>query len=475
MSIKKNQIHQLRIEQAAFEGKGVGFLEGMATFVKNTAPGDVVKVEIRKLKKNYCEAELQQIISPSLLRTEPRCRHAAVCGGCAWQHLQYSEQLKTKSDQVREHLRRIGGFRDIEVLPCMEAENTYYYRNKMEYSFGPRCWLPEKERKFDRKTKLPHCPGGLHPPGKFNFILNLEECYLQRPPSFQILQWLRDYAEKHGLPPYNSRHKEGYLRNLIVRNGINTDDIMVNIVTNLDEPAVFEPLADSLRHQFPVVTTIVNNINDTSSPAAVGRYEKIYFGDGYITEKLGEFNFRIESNTFFQPNPEQARKLYEKTLELAAPKPQDRIYDLYCGTGALSLFLAEKAASVTGIEINPLAVNKAEENAALNQVPNCRFITGDIKDILPRTNIEPSEGPDILIADPPRGGMHPQVVKTIKQKGPDRFIYISCNSSTLARDLKSLAAVYRPVTAQPIDMFPQTYHIETVVKLERIQGKKDND
>ncbi len=469
MNIKKNQTYQIEIDQAAYEGKGIGFLDGKAVFVKNAAPGDVVKAKIHKLKKNYCEATLEEVITPSSLRVEPRCRHAAVCGGCSWQHLAYSEQLKIKTEHVREHLRRIGGFADIEVSPCIEADNIFYYRNKMEYSFGSRIWLPEKARKSDQTTCQPYCPGGMHPPGFFNFILNLEECHLQVPLSWQILNWLREYAEKHRIPPYDSRKKEGYLRNLIVRNGIRTEDIMVNIVTFVDQPDLFQSLAESLHKRFPQITTLVNNINDTPFPVAAGRCEKVCHGNGYITEKLGCLNFRIESNTFFQPNPEQAEKLYEKTLEFTELNPRDKIVDLYCGTGALTLFLAAKGASATGIEINRRSVRKAKENAALNQVSNCRFISGDIKDVLPGSDSAPLDRPDVLVADPPRAGIHPQVTEAIKQMGPRRFVYISCNSATLARDLNLLSEAYRPVAVQPIDMFPHTYHIETAVKLERIQ------
>lgn len=464
--LKKNQLFRIEIEDAAFEGKGIGHLDGMAVFIRNTAPGEVVDARIHKIKKKYCEALLEEIITPSPLRVHPKCRYAEVCGGCSWQHLAYPEQVKIKTAHIRDHLQRIGHFTNLPIASCIKADNIFYYRNKMEYSFGPRLWLPKKERHLAGPPRRPYCPGGLHPPGRFDLIINIEECHLQTPLSFKILAWLRDYAEQNKVPPFNPEEKQGFLRNLSIRNGINTSEVMINIVTFFSEPRIFQPLATALQRQFPEITTIVNNINNTASPITDGRHQKNYHGTGYITEKLGDLEFRIEANTFFQPNPEQAEKLYAKAVEFAELSPQDIVYDLYCGTGALTLFLAQKAAFAVGLEISRNAIEKAKGNAARNNISNCLFKTGDMKKIFQEDQIRRWGIPDVIVADPPRAGLHPQVIKQILEIRPRRFVYISCDSGTLARDLQSIAEAYHITAIQPIDMFPQSYHIETAAKLE---------
>ncbi len=467
MAVKKGKTYELEIQDAAYEGKGIGHLDGMAVFVKNTAPGDVVKARVRKKKKKFCEAQLEEILTPSPIRIEPTCRHADICGGCSWQHVPYSEQLKFKTRHVADHLQRIGGFSDLHVEECMGSEQELHYRNKMEYTFGARRWLTEKEIKQGGDVEQKYFAAGMHIPGRFDRILNLQECHLQDPVSFRILDFVRDYALEHDLRPYDTHKKEGFLRNLMIRNATHTGDLMVNIVTFRNRPEQFKALADAIKEQFPEVTTIINNVNDTWSPTAIGRYEEVYYGPGYITEHIHGLSFRIEANTFFQTNTRQAEKLYEKALEYAGISADDTVYDLYCGVGSLTLCLAQQAKKAVGIEISESSVKKARENAEANDISNTDFEQGDMKDVFSDEIIQKHGKPDILVTDPPRAGMHEDVINQIRELNPERIVYISCNSSTLARDLALLSDIYSVDHIQPVDMFPQTYHIETVAKLSK--------
>lgn len=467
MAVKKGKSYQIEIEDAAFEGKGIGHIDGMAVFVKNTAPGDVVKARVRKKSKRYCEAQLEEIITPSSIRVEPICRHADVCGGCSWQHVPYSEQLRFKTRHVADHLKRIGGFTELEVAECLSSEHELNYRNKMEYTFGARRWLTYDEIKAGADVEQKFFALGMHIPGRFDRILDLQECHLQDPVSFRILDFVRDYAMEHELQPYDTHNKTGYLRNLMIRNAFHTDDLMVNLVTYRNKPEVFKPLSEAILEQFPEVTTLINNINDTWSPTAVGRYEEVYHGPGYITEKIHGLDFRIEANTFFQTNTLQAEKLYQTAIDFARISPDDLIYDLYCGVGSLTLCLAKQAEKVLGIEVSESSVQKARENSAANKLSNAFFETGDMKDVFSSEMNDKYGTPDVLVTDPPRAGMHEDVIHQIRELKPERIVYISCNSSTLARDLAMLSDLYSVDKVQPVDMFPQTYHIETVAQLTR--------
>ena len=467
MAVKKGKSYEIEITDAAFEGKGIGHLDGMAVFVKNTAPGDVVKARIRKKSKRHCEAQLEEILTPSDIRITPKCGHAEVCGGCTWQHVPYEEQLKFKTRHVSDHLQRIGGFDNLNIADCLGSERQFHYRNKMEYSFGARRWLTYDEIRHGADVEQKFFALGMHIPGRYDRILDLQECHLQDPVSYEILDFVRSYAINNELRPFDTHQKNGYLRNLMIRNAIHTDDLMVNIVTFKDKPDLFQPLADAIKEQFPQVTTIINNVNDTWSPTSAGRFEHVYYGPGYITEKIQDLSYRIEANTFFQTNTIQAEKLYEKTLEFAELKPDDLVYDLYCGVGSLTLALARNAGKALGIEVSSSSVKKARENAENNESDNSHFETGDIKDAFTDKLIDKYGTPDVLVTDPPRAGMHADVIEKIKEIKPQRMVYVSCNSSTLARDLAALSEDYSVDEVQPVDMFPQTYHIETVAKLTR--------
>ncbi len=464
MTLKKGDEVELLIKSTAYKGKGLAKVDGLAVFVPNTAPGDRVRARIVKRKKSYREAKLLEVLEGSERRIEPKCRHATVCGGCSWQHVNYDFQLSFKQDQVRDHMHRIGGLTHLDVNPTIGCDDIFYYRNKMEYSIGHKRWLSREEINRDEFVSDRCFAAGLHAPGRFDKILNIQECHLQTPPSYKILDFVRSYCRDNDIEPYNTIDNEGFMRNVVVRNSFHTDDLMVNLVTYRDEDDVVEPLVKEMVDTFPEITTVVVNINDTQSPTAVGRYEKILHGPGYIREYIGPYKFNIHANAFFQTNPQQAKKLYDVARDFADIQSDETVYDLYCGVGSLTLYLSDRARQVIGIEQVDVAIKNARQNAQHNEVDNVSFVEGDMKDEF--SEIPDRFGaPDCIVTDPPRSGMHPDVVEKLKELKVPKLIYVSCNSSTMARDLKELYKVYDILEVQPVDMFPQTYHIETVANL----------
>lgn len=465
MALKKGEEVTLEIESAAFKGKGVAKVDGLAVFVYGTAPGDVIRARIIKKKKSYREAKLLEILEPGKDRITPKCQHANVCGGCSWQHVPYSKQLEYKGQQVADHITRLGGLSETIIHPALGSESEFYYRNKMEYSFANRRWLSQEEINKDEFVDDSGFAAGMHAPGRFDKILNLNECHLQRKESFEILDFVRNYCIEHNIPPFDAIKHEGFMRHLMIRNSFHTDDFMVNLVTYQDDQELIKKLSNQLLNEFPVITTIVNNINDTKSPTSVGRIEKVIHGPGYIVDKIGNHTFKIHPNAFFQTNTAQAEQLYEIARDYADLQDGEVVYDLYCGVGTLSLFMSQKAEKVLGIELVEVAVENAKINAEENNVKNVSFIKGDMKDVFTQEMVSEFGAPDVLITDPPRAGMHPDVVKRLKELKVPKLVYVSCDSSTMARDLKELAEVYDVLEVQPVDMFPQTYHVEAVAKL----------
>jgi 23S rRNA (uracil1939-C5)-methyltransferase len=467
MSLKKGSEIELTIESTAFKGKGVGKHDGIAVFVPATAPGDRVRARIVKKKKRYREAKLLEILEPSPDRIDPKCRHANVCGGCTWQHLPYPEQLKNKEQHVRDHMERIAGLDPDIVQPILGCDDAFYYRNKMEYSFATRRWLTEAEIRSDEYVDDSGFAAGLHAPGRFDKILDLKECHLQHPVSFRLLDFVRGYCIEHGIPAFDTFKKEGFIRHLVIRNSHFTDDLMVNLVTFQDDQEIMGRLKDALLKEFPEITTIVNNVNDQPNPTAVGRFEKVLHGPGFITDHIGSHSFKIHANAFFQTNTRQAEKLYSVARDYAELESGGHLFDLYCGVGTLSLYMADKADRVTGVEIVDVAIENATFNAEENGVENVDFVLGDMKDTFNDAFMNKVGRPDCIITDPPRSGMHPDVVEQLCTVDTDRIVYVSCNPSTMARDLEKLKEFYTVESVKPVDMFPQTYHIEAVAKLTR--------
>lgn len=469
MALKKGEVVELEVESAAFKGKGIAKKDGLAVFIPNTAPGDIVRARIVKKKKKYREAKLVEILKPSSVRIEPKCRHALVCGGCTWQFLPYKKQLAIKEQQVRDHIERIAGLSPDIVEPIISCDQPFYYRNKMEYSFGSRRWLTEEEIHSDNYVDDSAFAAGLHAPGRYDKILNLKECHLQPQFSYAILDFVRSWCISNDVKPFDTYKNEGFIRHLVIRNSHFTDDLMVNVVTFRDEPETVNRLCSELVENFPEITTVINNINDQLNPTAIGRYENVLYGPGYITDKIGRHSFKIHANAFFQTNTKQAEKLYRVAKKYAELNEDELLYDLYCGVGTLTLYVADQVNRAIGVELIEVAIENAKSNAKENDVVNAEFILGDMKDTFNDQMLNKFGKPDCIITDPPRSGMHPDVVTRLGELAVPKLVYVSCNPSTMARDLKELKEFYRVEKVQPVDMFPQTYHIEAVAKLTAIR------
>jgi 23S rRNA (uracil1939-C5)-methyltransferase len=470
--LKKGAELELDVESLAFGAKGVSRLNGYVIFVEEALPGQRVRAQIVKKKKGYAEARPLEIIRQSAHFVAPRCRHFADCGGCLLQNFDYQLQLVSKQQQVKELLEHIAGLADPPVLPVVGAPQIFFYRNKMEFSFSRQRWLTREEIATDGIKHPKDFALGLHARNRYDKTLLIEECHLQSPLSNQILTAVRAFTEKQPLLPYTTFDHTGFWRFLVIREGKMTGEVMVNVVTAdvADGREAVKQLADQLTAAFPQITTIVHHLNRSKAQIAVGEEEILLHGPGYIRECIGPFIFQISANSFFQTNTAGAEKLYAVAREFAALTGQETVYDLYCGAGTISIFLSQQAKQVVGFEIVPQAIHDAGVNCRLNQVRNCFFVIGDLKDELAQTPVIMRRWgkPEVVIIDPPRAGMHAKVVQKIIELSPRRIVYVSCNPGTFARDVKELSARgYTLTKAQPVDMFPHTSHIEVVGALEK--------
>jgi 23S rRNA (uracil1939-C5)-methyltransferase len=467
--IIKGQAIEIELTAATYEGNSIGRLDDFVVFVKGGVPGDRVSARITRLKKRFAEAVVETVLRPSTERAEPICRHFGVCGGCSWQNADYQLQLEFKQRQVVDLLERIGGFSGLSVNPVLASPKIYHYRNKMEFTFGPRRWRTREEIasavSFDQQLAL-----GLHVPGRFDKVLDLEVCYLQAPVTPLILKEVRDASVEQGWTAYDSRSQEGYLRNLVIRTSEYTGEVMVNVVTSWDERARLDFLVDRLRTRFPEISTILNTVNSSRSPVAAGE-EILYYGSGRITERIGSILFTLEPSSFFQPNSLQAARLYQLVTDFSNLSGSETVLDLYCGMGGISLSLAGRAREVVGVENHGRAVQAARINAARNEIENCRFIEADAAAFLKQLSIAEGKTHDLVVLDPPRAGVHPDLCSSLLRLQPERILYVSCNPATQARDLLTLKEGYQVERVQPVDMFPQTYHIENVVSLRRASDR----
>lgn len=458
-------ILELTIESTGFEGKSIARLEGLVVFVEGAVEGDVVKAKVLRTKKKFIEAKTAEVIVPSKKRTAARCSYFGTCGGCKWQHVEYASQLAFKQQQVVDAIERIGGMKDVPVLPIIGSTDLYYYRNKLEFSFSEKAWRINNDP--DSAEPATELALGFHVPQRWDKVLDVHECFLQSELSNGILNAVREFALTNHVPAYSPESESGYFRNLVVREGKNTGDVMVNVVTFEDSPETMAKLTAELTKKFPEITTVVNNVTKRKSQVATGEYEKVYHGEGIIHDKIGTLLFQVSANSFFQTNTKQAERLYSIAREFADIKKTDTVYDLYCGTGSIALYVADAAKKVIGIELVESSILNARMNAALNTVENCEFIAGDLKDLLTKENQWRGEHPtpDVIIVDPPRSGMHPAAVEELGAMGAPTIVYVSCNPATLARDLQMLTTHgYTVEKVQPVDMFPHTYHIECVAK-----------
>lgn len=473
--MKRGDECEVTVDRFAAEGKGVARADGYVVFVRGGVSGDHMRVRILKAKRAFAEAEVVELLHPSPLRTPPRCKYFGVCGGCSWQHVSYDAQLAFKRQEVVDAFERIGGFDNVQVHPTIGADDPYFYRNKMEFSFGVK-WLSREE--FARIqpssgeiSEHDRFALGLHVPLRYDRVLDIDECWLQSESSRRMVNEVRAFCLEHHLSVYETVTHEGYLRNLVIREGKHTGAVMVNLVTSDYRPAIVQALSDRLLAAFPQITTMVNNVTARKSQVAIGEQEYIVYGPGTITEHIGRRRYRISANSFFQTNTLQAERLYDVVRRMAEVSKKDVVFDLYSGTGTIALHVADAAAEVVGIEAVESAVEDAIRNARENDVANCTFVRGDLKDRLVDDDawLTQHGTPEVMIIDPPRAGMHEKVVHRIVQMRPHRIVYVSCNPATQARDCAILCrdGTYTLGDAQPVDMFPHTAHVENVVRLTR--------
>ncbi|MGA7304350.1 MAG: 23S rRNA (uracil(1939)-C(5))-methyltransferase RlmD [Rhodothermales bacterium] len=465
MAFAKGEEIVLDVEQFADRGQCISRIDGYVVFIPNVVPGDRVRVRIRKSKKNFAEATLLEVLSPSPERTQPECKYFGSCGGCKWQHLVYSSQLESKRQSVESAFRHHGGFEDIVVPPVIGSDEQYGYRNKMEFSFSARRWLTDWEIESGEVIEKGFALG-LHVPGQFDRVLDINDCRLIPEELMAFVNGVRTFALERNWNAWHIRNHVGFLRHLVVRVARHTSECMANIVTSSWSDERMAELASYVREHHPIITTLVNTIHTGVSQTSIGQSAHVVFGSGLLHEKLGRFTFEIGPSTFFQTNTVQAERLIGTAIEFADISPTDNVFDLYCGCGSISLFAAEKARHVIGLELVPEAVEAASRNAASNGIENCTFLAGDMLHAFDEEFIATHGKPDVVIVDPPRGGIHPKVVKRLARLGAPRLVYVSCNPLSQATDLQGLSGRYRITGIQPVDLFPHTHHIECVVKLE---------
>ena len=459
MKIKKGQLIEVDITDIAFGGRGLLRLNGLAVFVDQAIPGDRATIRIYKKKKNYAEARVVELIESSPDRIKAPCEYSGFCGGCKWQFLGYDQQLIYKRQHVMESLEHIGLIKDTVVHPTIPSEVIFGYRNKMEFSCADRRWLLPDE--LDREDIDRDFALGLHVPGTFHKVIDTRQCLLQPDLGNRLLGEVRAYMRSSGLPVYGLRSQEGFWRFLMLRHSVANDQWMVNIVTAAEDVKAVQPLADRILDNYPQVVSVINNVTSRKAGVAVGEFERVLAGTGVIADRIGDFEFEISANSFFQTNSRGAALLYDTVKEYAGLSGAETVLDLYSGTGTIPILISGYCREVLGIEIVESAVGDAEANCRKNGVTNCTFIQGDIRQCL--SGIK--HRPDVLIIDPPRAGMHKDVVKQVLELGVERIVYVSCNPATLARDIGMMGGSYRLIEVQPVDMFPHTYHIETVAKL----------
>lgn len=457
----------------AAKGKSLAKVDGMVYFVTGAVPGDVVDLQVTRRKKSFAEAKVVRLIKPSTDRVDAFCAHFGLCGGCTWQDLSYTAQLRFKRQEVIDNLTRLGGLELPEVPPTLASPNTRFYRNKLEYTFTDRRWITGAE--LQDGEKLEDRRGlGYHLPGRFDKVFDATECWLQPAPSDAIRNFIRAYGAAHRLSYYNVYRHEGWLRTLTIRT-TTTGGTMVLLAFGHEDAVPRQQLLQALLEGFPQITSLLWCINTKKNDTIWDLDIHVFHGQDHLIEELKDegfapLKFRIGAKSFFQTNPEQTEAMYALVRDLAGLKGNELVYDLYCGAGSISLFLARHCAKVVGAEIVPEAVADAEVNARLNGISNAIFEAGDLKDLLNDEFIARHGRPEVLITDPPRAGMHPAVVERIRGIGPQRIVYVSCNPATQARDLALLQDLYSVAHVQPVDMFPHTSHVENVVQLHRRAG-----
>lgn len=458
-------LEKVRIADIGSEGNALARVDNMVVFVPMLIPGDIVDIQVIRKRKKFMEGRVVRFHEYSTDRIKPRCIHFGICGGCKWQHLPYPLQLKFKQKQVSDNLTRIGKIDLPEIDPIIGSPNLYLYRNKLEYTFSHKRWLTNEEIQsaieIERENAL-----GFHIPGLFDKVLDITECHLQPEPTNLIRNAVKAYAVENALEFFDLREQRGFLRNMIIRNNLD-GDVMVIMIFFHEDREKRERLLDYILSEFPRITSLMYIINAKKNDSLSDQEPILYKGKDHLFEKMGDLKFRIGPKSFYQTNTMQARVLYDTALQFAGFKGDEIVYDLYTGTGTIANYVAPHVSKVIGIEYVEEAVRDAMINSELNNITNATFVSGDMKDILSDAFIEDNGRPDVIITDPPRAGMHEEVVKTILRTAPEKIVYVSCNPATQARDIFLMSVGYEVKRIQPVDMFPHTHHVENVVLLER--------
>ena len=467
MRRKKNkEFNNITIERVGSKGKSIGVADdGKTIIIEGGAPGDVVSILTTKQRKSYYQGKIIEFHKYSDIRTTPKCEHFGVCGGCKWQHIKYEEQLKFKQSEVENNLIRIGNLDLPKITPIKAAENDYFYRNKMEYSFSDTRWLSveeiESNKVIEEKNAL-----GFHIPGMWNKVVDINKCWLQEDFTNNIRNSIREFSIKNNIPFFNHSTQSGELRTLMIRT-TSTGEIMILIQFYIDNKSNRELLLNFIRETFPDTNSLLYVINNKANDTIYDQKVECHYGNSFITEQMEGLKFKINAKSFYQTNSDQAYELYKIVREVSELSSSDIVYDLYTGTGTIALFIAKNAKKIVGIEAVPDAIIAAKENAINNKIKNVDFFVGDMKSVFNNDFIKANGNPDVIITDPPRDGMHKKVIDQIKNIAPKKIIYVSCNSATQARDLELLKDDYDVIRSQAVDMFPQTHHVENVVLLKK--------
>lgn len=458
-------IESVEITGVAAEGKSIARVDDMVVFIPYGAPGDVVNIKLDKKKRSYAEAHIVEMVKPSERRVEPMCEHFGTCGGCKWQHIPYEDQLRYKREQVVDALTRIAKVEIPEVNPTLGSQQTQCYRNKLEYTFSCKCWISFEDLRSGREIADRNALG-FHIPGAFDKVLDIKKCWLQDDLSNRIRLFIRQYALSRGYDFYDIKAQQGFMRTLMVRIA-STGEVMLIVVFARPEQEKIDDVMGAIAAEFPEITSLLYVVNQKMNDTIADQEVVTYRGRDYIIEEMEGLQFRIGPKSFYQTNSRQAYELYKVARRMADLKPDDLVYDLYTGTGTIANFVARQVRKVVGIEYVPEAIADAKLNSEVNGIDNTLFYAGDMKDVLTDEFIANHGRPDAMIIDPPRAGMHEDVVKVILNARPERIVYVSCNPATQARDLALMDAYYKVEEVQPVDMFPHTHHVENVAKLSR--------
>jgi len=461
MDINKGDKAEVEIDKVVYGGRGLARLKGMAIFVEGAVPGDRVRIQVVRAKRNYAEARIKEVIEASPYRIMPLCPYSDYCGGCTWQHIAYDQQLAYKQGFVVDSLGHIADITGVKVNDVLPSPRIFRYRNKMEFSFSDRRWLLPQQGAGDSGSA--GFALGLHVPGTFHKVIDIEGCLLQEERGNEILREIRGFVRQSGVPVYGLRSHQGFWRYVVLRHSRSLNEWMVNIVTSEERQGLLRRLASMLGDRFSEIVSISNAVNTRKGGTAVGEWESPLIGEGSMREKIGPYSFRISTHSFLQTNAHLSEMLYRVVEEFASLTGRQTVVDLYCGIGTVSAFLASGASRIIGFDISESAIADAMRNYELNGLVNCEFSCGDVRLLLSRVERKP----DVLVADPPRTGMHKEVIRDIVQLLPETIIYVSCNPTTMARDIALLKEHYELEAVQPIDLFPNTYHIETVTRLKR--------